>query len=81
MVTNNGTSDRQEHVWRLPRTVARVRTLSETTCGIDVRVDVDGADEPTPKVIPRLLHLCFLSADGHLSSKLQFDEGAAKRAG
>lgn len=81
VVTNNGTSDRQEHVWRLPRTVARVRTLSETTCGIDVRVDVDGAHEPRPKAVPRLLHLCFLATDGHLSTELQFDEGAVKRAG
>lgn len=80
VVTNNGTSDLEEHVWRLPRTVARVRALSETACGIDVRVDVDGPGEPTPKAVSRVLHLCFLS-DGHLTSKLQVDEGAVRRAG
>jgi len=83
VVTNNGTSDLQEHVWRLPRTVSRVRTLSQTTCGIDVDVDVDvdGADESAPKAVPRVLHLCFLSTAGRLSEKLQFEEGVVKRAG
>lgn len=80
VVTNNGTSDLQEHVWRLPRGVARVRSLSETVCGVDVRVEVDGPGEPIPKASPRVLHLCFL-VDGHLASKLRFSEEASKRAG
>jgi hypothetical protein len=81
VVTNNGTSDLKEHVWRLPRGVARVRSLSETTCGLDVHVDVDGPGEPARKPIPRLLGLCFLSKDGRLMSTLQFSDAAEKGAG
>jgi hypothetical protein len=79
VVTNNGTSDLQERVWRLPRGVARVRSLSETVCGVDVRVEVDGPGEPVPKASQRVLHLCFLT-DGHLASKLRFSEGTSKLA-
>jgi hypothetical protein len=83
VVTNNGTSDLEEHVWRLPRGVARVRSLKETTCGVDVHVDVDGPGEPTPseptaKPVRRVLGVCFLSKDGRLSSKLQFSDAATK---
>ena len=77
VVTNNGTSDLKEHVWRLPRGVARVRTLSETVCGIDVRVVVDGPETQIPKASPRVLHLCFL-IDGHLASTLYFSEETSK---
>ena len=49
VVTNNGTSDLKEHVWRLPRGVARVRGLSETACGVDASVEVDRPGNPTPK--------------------------------
>src|SRR3954471_11741912 len=41
VVTNNGTSDGEQHVWRLPQGVVRVRALSPTTCGADVQVYVD----------------------------------------
>jgi hypothetical protein len=81
VVTNNGTSDLKEQVWRLPRGVARVRDLSPTACGVDARVDVDGPGEPTPKPVSRVFHLCFLSAGGQLISNLQFSEGPGKRAG
>jgi hypothetical protein len=77
VVTNNLTSDLKEHLWRLPRGVARVRSLYETTCGVDVDVDVDGPGEPTPKPVLRVLHLCFLSKDGELASTLQFSDDAA----
>lgn len=78
IVTNNGTSDHQGHVWSLPRSVARYRSMSETSCGVDVRVDVDGPEEPNPKPRLRLLHLCFLSTDGHLSATLQFRDELVK---
>jgi hypothetical protein len=79
VVTNDGTSDLQKHIWRLPRGVDRVRKLSETACGVDVSVEVDGPGEPnpgkpSPKPIPRVFHLCFLTANGQLLSKLQFSE-------
>ncbi len=73
VVTNKGTSDLQEHVWRVPRGVARVRRLVETACGADVRVEVDGPGEPIPKATQRIFHLCFL-ADGHLAPQLRFSE-------
>jgi hypothetical protein len=82
VVTNDGgNSDDQGHVWELPRGVARVRSLSETACGVNVRVEVDGPDEPTPddstqKVVPRTLGLCFLSKEGRLRPKLELGEGA-----
>jgi hypothetical protein len=81
VVTNNGTSDYQGHVWRLPRGIARYRSLSETSCGVDVRVDVDGPEEPTPKPKPHMLHLCFLSTDGHLSATIRLSDEVLKRAG
>ena len=80
VVTNNLTSDLKEHLWRLPRGVARVRSLSETSCGVDVYVDVDGPGEPTPKPVRRVFRLCFVSKEGHLMSKLQFSEETSKRA-
>jgi hypothetical protein len=86
VVTNNGTSDLQEQVWRLPHGVDHVRKLSETACGVDVDVEVDGPREPNPgkpipKPIPRVFQLCFLTANGQLLSNLQFSDGVAKRAG
>jgi len=77
VVTNDETPDSQEHVWRLPHGVDRVRRLSPTASGVDASVEVDGPDEPTPanqnpKRVPRVFHLCFLSADRKLLSKLLF---------
>ena len=84
VVTNDGTSDWQGHVWELPHGVERVRTLSPTACGVDAAVEVDGPDEPTPsrpipKRVSRIFHLCFLTADGKLLPKLLFSADA-KRA-
>jgi hypothetical protein len=86
VATNNGTSDVQEHVWRLPRGVERVRAIFETDCGVDVRVDVDGPGEPTskhptPKLTPRVFNLCFLGPKAQLLSRLQFSESGSKGAG
>jgi len=86
VVTSDGTSNLQGHVWRLPHAVDRVRKLSATMCRVDASVDVDGPAEPipgkpSPKPVSRVFHLCFLAADGQLLSKLQFSDEAAKRAG
>jgi hypothetical protein len=85
VVTNEGTPDLQDHVWRLPHGVDRVRMLSATACGVDASVEVDGPDEPTaskphPKRVARVFHLCFLTAEGKLLPKLLFTDDA-KRAG
>jgi hypothetical protein len=68
VVTNNGTADRKEHVWRLPRGVVRVRNLSPTSCGADVQVDVDkiGKDELVVGSRAVTLRLCFLSPSNAL---------------
>jgi hypothetical protein len=80
VVTNDETPAAQEHVWRLPHGVDRVRGLSATACGVDASVEVDGPEEPTPsrqnpKRISRVFHLCFLSSDLKLLSKLRFTDG------
>jgi hypothetical protein len=85
VVTNDGTSDWQGHVWLLPHGVERVRRLSLTACGVDASVEVDGPDEPaparpSPKRVSRVFHLCFLTADGKLLPKLLFSDDP-KRGG
>jgi hypothetical protein len=73
VVTNNGTSDLLEHAWRLRRGVARVRGVAPSSCGIDVKVEVDriATNGEAAGRAPRLLHLCFLSAEGKLETKLK----------
>ncbi len=78
VVTNNGTADYVGRAWRLHRGVARVRSLSTSTCGIDVKVEVDGdaSDSGAARRIPKVLHICFLSADGKLLRQLKVTEGS-----
>jgi hypothetical protein len=62
VVTNNGTSDNEQRVWRLPHGVERVRGMSPTTCGVDVRVEVDRVrDDRVVGTEPKVLRLCFLA--------------------
>jgi hypothetical protein len=72
VVTNHGTSDLIQHVWRVPQGVVRVRSLSPTSCGADVQVDVDkiGKDERVVGARAATLHLCFLSSSNTLLPKL-----------
>jgi hypothetical protein len=75
IVTNNGTSDAVHRIWRLPRGVERVRGISPTTCGVDVRVDVDHIkDTVVAGTEPKVLHLCFLAENRTLRSKLSVTE-------
>jgi hypothetical protein len=76
VVTNNGTGDRVERFWRLPRTVQRVRRLSATDYGIDIKVEVDQITENglVDGTIPKVLHLHFLSVEGKLQTKLRVSE-------
>jgi hypothetical protein len=76
VVTNNATSDLVEHTWRLSRGVARVRGLTPSACGVDVKVDVDRV-APDGRVVgrvPRVLHLCVLSPAGQLQTDLKESE-------
>jgi hypothetical protein len=82
VVTNNGTSDGVQRIWRLPRGVERVRDILPTSCGVDVRVDVDRIqDTVVAGTDAKVLHLCFLAEHRTLRSKLSVTEVsvAAKR--
>jgi hypothetical protein len=72
VVTNHGTGDSVQHVWRVPQGVVRVRSLSATSCGADVEVDVDkfSKDDRVVGARPATLHLCFLSPSNSLLPKL-----------
>lgn len=83
VVTNNGTSDNTQRIWRLPRGVERVRGMSPTTCGVDLRVDVDRIEDTVVAGRDaKVLHLCFLAANRTLRPKLSVTEvgAAAKRS-
>jgi hypothetical protein len=68
VVTNNGTSDGVEQTWRLRRGVARVKGLVATSCGADVRVDVDRitSDGEVRGTMPRILRVCLFDSKGAL---------------
>jgi hypothetical protein len=76
VVTNNGTSDNLERIWRLPRRVVAVRALSATDCGADARVLVDTFNDKGLVVGKRTVtfRLCFLAADGELQATLSLSE-------
>jgi hypothetical protein len=78
VVTNNGTSDRVERIWRIPRGVVKVKGLVETPCGTDVRVEVDriSRDGLVTGTTPKILRLCFLSSTGTLQAQLKVAEVA-----
>ena len=82
VVTNHGTADLVEHVWRVPQGVVRVRSLSPTSCGADVQVDVDkvGKDERVVGSRATTLHLCFLSPSNTLLPKLTVTGLAERKA-
>jgi len=78
VVTNNGTSDGVEHTWRLRRGVARVKGLVATSCGADVRVDVDRitSDGEVRGTLPRILRVCLFDSKGALESQPRVSEVA-----
>jgi hypothetical protein len=77
------TSELVERIWRLPQGVARVRRLSATTCGVDVRVDVDVIREnnPVPGARQTTLRLCFLAPDLTLLPTVNVTELGRKKTG
>jgi len=75
VVTDNGTSDNHQRVWRLPKGVERVRGMSPTTCGVDVPVDVDRfRDDLVVGTKPKVLRLCFLAENRTLRPRLSVIE-------
>jgi hypothetical protein len=78
VVTNSGTSHRVQRIWRVPRGVARVRGFVATSCGADVRIEVDriSSDGLVNGTTSKALRLCFLSADGQLQPRLTVNEVA-----
>jgi hypothetical protein len=75
VVTNNGTADSEQRIWRLPRGVAHVRSLAPTSCGVDVRVDVDRIkDTLVVGTDSKLLRLCFLAEKKGLRPTLSVTE-------
>jgi hypothetical protein len=85
VVTNDGTSDKEQRIWRLPHGVERVLGISSTTCGIDVRVDVDHVrDNRVVGTDPKVLRICFLGENLALRPKLSVTEvsvAARRKAG
>jgi hypothetical protein len=68
-------TDNQHRVWRLPHGVERVRGMSPTTCGVDIRVHVDRVrDGQVVGTDPKVLRLCFLEENGALRPKLSVTE-------
>jgi hypothetical protein len=76
VVTNNGTSDHVERVWRLPEGVEKVKALTATACGADIRVETDhiNSEELVDGTVPKIFRLCFLSATHRLDDQLTFKE-------
>jgi hypothetical protein len=72
IVTNHGTSDLVQRVWQVPQGVVRGRSLSPTSCGADLQVDVDkiGKDDVVVGSRAATLRLCFLSPSNTLLPKL-----------
>jgi hypothetical protein len=78
VVTNNRIDGHVGRVWRLGQRVERVQRLVPTICGIDLHVDVFGETAEIGQTVrvPKVFHLCFLSAKGKLQRQLKTDWGA-----
>ena len=76
LIVTNGTADLVQRIWRVPRTVERIRKVSAAACGVDVAVDVDDqdTDDPVVHTVRETLRLCFLSSDRKLEPLLKIAE-------
>ena len=81
VVTNQGTSDLDEHVWRLPVRVAQVRKVTGSRCGLEIAAEMEVEGEPgmPGKKSPTTIKACFLNGKGKLDSKLRVEVGTAMR--
>jgi hypothetical protein len=75
VVTNEGTSDLEEHIWRLPVNVAVVRKVALNRCGLEIAVELEGEGDPGApgKRSSARIKACFLSDKGKLESKLRVE--------
>ena len=82
VATNQGTSDLQEHVWRLPEGVIRVKKVVASKCGLDIAADVVAADQKQRVQGKKSVELkaCFFDEKGMLGSHLYLTEKDAGRA-
>lgn len=76
---NQGTSDLQEHVWRLPRGVSKAKKVTASQCGLDIVADVDATDEDQRVIgqTPTVIKTCFIDVTGGLESRLHLSEVSA----
>ena len=80
--TNGGTTDLEAHVWLLPRTVAAVRDVVRSGCGVDIMADVDRMNDDgsiAQAVVPVILKVRVINHKGALETDLRLSvEGAPK---
>ena len=75
VVTNRGTSDLKEQIWRLPVTVAAVRKIVPTHCGVDIMVMEDAIrDTLVVGEKPAVIRTCFVDLKGDLRPDLELRE-------
>lgn len=81
VVTNQGTSDLEERIWRLPVRVATVRKVRASQCGLEIDAEMEGeAESGTPgKKSLATIKACFLNEKGKLRSTLRLEVGESHR--
>ena len=80
VVTNQGTSDLEERIWRLPQGVAQVRKVTACKCGLEIAAEVDGGDGKPGAAGAKsraTIRACFLNDKGGIESKLRVQVEAA----
>jgi hypothetical protein len=67
-----------QRIWRLPGTLSHFREVIATSCGVDVRGDVDvmGDDGLITGTRPVRFQVCFISPDGKLQDVLKLTRDA-----
>jgi hypothetical protein len=76
VVTNRGTSDLEERIWRLPQGVAQVRKVTACKCGLKIAAEVDSGDGKPGAAGARsraTIRACFLNDKGGIESKLRVE--------
>ena len=74
VVTNQGTSNLEERIWRLPQGVARVREATACKCGLKITAEVDGGDGKPGAAGAKsrvTIRACFVNDEGGIESKLR----------
>lgn len=74
VVTNQGTSDLEERIWRLPQGVAQVRKVTACKCGLEIAAEFDAGDGQPGAADAKshaTIRACFLGDKGEIESKLR----------